>query len=176
VGTAPAFTRIGATTCAPGAAAGSFKLGRDSGSARAHLGRAAARSAGGAAAASRTGRTAGAAFRRATTASSSGARSYVGIAARRAAGAAVFRRRGLGAARAVVGRRPAGSRGAWTSRHRLGIAAGNPAGSSPDTAGPIVERACGRLVMGRRQDRGTCGAAGAIVGRACRRAFSSDPT
>jgi hypothetical protein len=173
VGGATASTSIGATTRAAGATAGSAKLGRDSGSARSHLGRAAARGAG---AASRTGCTAGASSRRAATTGSSRARSHVGIAACRAAGAAVCRRRWLGAARAVVGCGRSGTREARTSRDRLGLPAGNPAGPSPDTAGTVVERACRCLVVGRLQDRGARGAAGAVVGRSSRGAFRSDPT
>jgi hypothetical protein len=179
LGSASASTRIGATIRRTGTTARSAELGRDSGSARANLGRATASSARSAAAAARTGRSAGAAFRRTTAFGPSGsshARSHVGIAAGRVAGAAVFRRRWLGAARAFVGRRPAGSRYARTIRHRLGIAAGNTAGPSPDTTRTVVERACSRLVVGRRQDRGARGSARAVVGRSCRGAFRSDPT
>jgi hypothetical protein len=172
VGSASASTGIGATT---GAAAGSRKLGRDPGTARANLGRAAAGSPCGPAAASRTGSSSRASSRRATTSGSSRARSDLGIAARRAAGAAFFGGRWLGAASAVMGRGAPGTPHARTRRDRLGIAACNPAGSPSDTAGAFLERACGSLLVGRRQDRGARGSAGAVVGRAISRAIRSDP-
>jgi hypothetical protein len=175
LGSAAASTRIGATTCAACAAAWSAKLGRDPGSSRANLGRATTGDARGPAAASSTGRSAGAASRRPTTSSSSRARSHVGIAARRAAGAAFFRRWWLGAARAFMGRRPACTFNPWTSGHRLGIAACNPAGASPDTAGTVVERACSRFFVGCLEDRGARGSACAVVGRTCTGVFLSDP-
>lgn len=172
LGGAAASTRIGATTCA---AAGGAKLGRDPGTARANLGRATTGGARGPAAASRTGRSAGAASRRATTSSSRRAGSHLGIAARRAAGAAIVRRWWLGAARTFLGRRPACTGDAWTSRHRLGITAGSPAGASADATCTVVERACSRFVVGCLEDRGARGAACAVVGRACSGAFRSDP-
>jgi hypothetical protein len=100
-----------------------------------------------------------------TSTSRACSRADLGIASSRVA-CSLVRRRWMGAAGTVVGRRPAGRRFARPGRHRLGDTPGQRAARVAPRA--LVERAGRPIFVGRAQDRRTrCARRAVVVGACC---------
>ena len=154
MGSATATATFDATTPASGrrsvaGSPGSTQLGRDTSAARAGVGCATTRSPQGPGASARS-----------TPAGSScrtvAAGADLGIAPRRGSA-------GRSCARSFMGFRATGSAGAQRRVDRLGSGCSQLSGGFASRA--VLERARRSFLVGCAQDRGTCGSAGAIVGR-----------